>query len=181
MKVKFHSDYSVEKRGFKAAWRQIPGIMAEDIITSNNFPQNYQNNFDQVRIIVKKDSIIENWCLKNLIISELATQGTGSRREDSSHLHIVWCWGWEELRIRLCRGVLWILQPQVLRRLPSWTHHQHRQHHVGQVPQRPIGHQVRLQSGVDWSVIEQSEELDGFIFALLENWLITCNMLVVNK
>ena len=88
MKVKFHSDYSVEKRGFKAAWRQIPGIMAEDIITSNNFPQNYPDNFDQVRIIEKKDSIKE-YFYRNLLISELATQGTGSRREDSSHLHIV--------------------------------------------------------------------------------------------
>ena len=86
MKVKFHSDYSVEKRGFKAAWRQIPGIMAEDIITSNNFPQNYQDNFDQVTPIEKEDSIKDNLyqlsLLLNLLTSELATQGTGSRRED---------------------------------------------------------------------------------------------------
>ena len=34
--------------------------MAEDIITSNNFPQNYQDNFDQVTPIEKEDSIKDN-------------------------------------------------------------------------------------------------------------------------
>ena len=45
--VKFHSDYSVNKKGFKATWKQVTATEGGSI-KSENYPQNYPDNKMQV-------------------------------------------------------------------------------------------------------------------------------------
>ena len=51
MKVEFNSDHNIENRGFNATWKKVSEDVSEGLIASPNFPQNYQNYFDEVRIL----------------------------------------------------------------------------------------------------------------------------------
>ena len=49
--VRFRSDSSVVRRGFKATWRKVAAAGTEGgTIKSENFPSNYPDNKDQVNI-----------------------------------------------------------------------------------------------------------------------------------
>ena len=43
--------YDTEKRGFNATWKKVSEDVSEGLIASPNFPQNYQNHVDEVRIL----------------------------------------------------------------------------------------------------------------------------------
>ena len=58
--VKFHSDYSVNKKGFKAIWKQVTATEGGSI-KSENYPQNYPDNKVQV-----KEKLFEYWCMETI-------------------------------------------------------------------------------------------------------------------
>ena len=49
LKVKFHSDSSVTKKGFRATWRQVTASSGGNIKTPN-YPNSYPTNQDKVSI-----------------------------------------------------------------------------------------------------------------------------------
>ena len=55
MKVEFNSDHNIENRGFNATWKKVSEDVPEGLIASPNFPENYRNHFDEVRILECSD------------------------------------------------------------------------------------------------------------------------------
>ena len=60
MSIVFHTDYSVTRRGFRAAWTRIPGLAGGNIVSPNH-PASYPNRYNEV--IEKCEVDLQFWQL----------------------------------------------------------------------------------------------------------------------
>ena len=74
--VVFHSDYSVNKKGFQATWSKVPGESSGEV-TSPDYPSSYPNNQQQVKTISVPEGAKIELTFTNFYIEFYDNNGSG--------------------------------------------------------------------------------------------------------